>query len=540
MPYPELMQRSIDVLESTRKRRRKEKIPLLPLSQKGELLKRYHPDYREGVSRRLRVGVNKGERVPNELADLLEGQSLIQPGKIDLNHPKYMVDVLVIGGGGAGASATLMAQENGANVLLVTKLRFGDSNTIMAEGGIQAATSKYDSPALHYLDTMGGGGFCNIPELVKVLVHDAPEVIEWLIKLGVMFDRDPDGSLYSAFAGGQCRRRVHFAKDYTGMEIMRVLRDEVYDKGVQVLEFSPAIELLLDEEGKCAGAVLMNLETKERFVVQAKATILATGGIGRLHIQHFPTTNHYGATGCGVVMANRIGAKIIFMDAIQFHPTGTVYPEPLLGLLVSEAFRGWGAHLVNVEGNRYINELEPRDVTSSVTIREVVETGNGVKTPTGMEGVWLDTLLVDIIHGPGTIKRIFPHLRHRFESFDIDISKEPVLVYPTIHYQNGGILCDTNGETNVKNLFVAGEVSGGVHGRNRLGGNSLLDIFVFGRRAGKMATLRAKDTKTAQLTLEHLKQYQTALKDAGIGHALRSPLLLPDYRYEKALTRLYK
>jgi succinate dehydrogenase / fumarate reductase flavoprotein subunit len=459
MSYPELMQRSINILESTRGRRRKEKIPLLPLSQREEFLKRYHPDYREGVCRRLRVGINKGERVPNELADLLEGQTIIQPDEIDLNHPKYKVDVLVIGGGGAGASAALIAQEHGADVLLVTKLRFGDSNTIMAEGGIQAATSKYDSPALHYLDTMGGGGFCNIPELVKVLVNDAPEIIEWLIKLGVMFDRNPDGTLYSAFAGGQCRRRVHFAKDYTGMEIMRVLRDEVYNRGVEVFEFSPAIELLLDEEGKCAGAVLMNMETGEKFIVQAKTVVLATGGIGRLHMQNFPTTNHYGATAEGLVMANRGGAKIIFMDAIQFHPTGTAYPEAILGLLVSEAFRGWGAHLVNSEGGRFINELHPRDVTSSAIIQEVTERKKGIKTPTGMEGVWLDTPLVDIVHGSGTIKRVFPHLHHRFQTFGMDITKEPVLVYPTIHYQNGGILCDTEGETNIENLFVAGEVS---------------------------------------------------------------------------------
>lgn len=540
MAYPELMQRSINILGSTRKRRRKEKVPFLPPSQKEELLKKYHPDYREGVSRRLRLGVNKGERVPNELADLLEGESLIQPDEIDLNHPKYKVDVLVIGGGGAGASAALIAGENEADVLLVTKLRFGDSNTIMSEGGIQAATSQHDSPALHYLDTMGGGGFCNIPQLVKVLVNDAPEVTEWLIKLGVMFDRNPDGNLYSAFAGGQCRRRVHFAKDYTGMEIMRVLRDEVYNRGIEVFDFSPAIELLLDEEGKCAGAILMNIETGEKFIVQAKTTILATGGIGRLHMQSFPTTNHYGATGCGVVMANRIGAKIIFMDAIQFHPTGTAYPEAILGLLVSEAFRGWGAHLVNSQGRRFINELHPRDVTSSATIREVVKRGMGVKTPTGMEGVWLDTSLVDIIHGSGTIKRVFPHLHHRFQTFDIDITKEPVLVYPTIHYQNGGILCNTEGETNIKNLFVAGEVSGGVHGRNRLGGNSLLDIFVFGRRAGKAAAIRAKDTKIKRLTLEHVRKYQAMLKDEGIKKKIKSPLLLPDYRYEKALTRIYK
>ena len=206
------------------------------------------------------------------------------------------------------------------------------------------------------------------------------------------------------------------------------------------------------------------------------------------------------------MIANRAGAKIIFMDAIQFHPTGTAYPEQLLGLLVSEAFRGWSAQLVNGEGKRFINELETRDITSSATIREVGEREKGVSTPTGMQGVWLDTPLVEINKGKGTIHRIFPHLFHRFHTFGIDITEEPILVYPTQHYQNGGILIDENGETTVKNLFAAGEVSGGVHGRNRLGGNSLLDIFVFGRRAGILAAERSRETENRKAHLRPCRQ----------------------------------
>ena len=158
-----------------------------------------------------------------------------------------------------------------------------------------------------------------------------------------------------------------------------------YSRGIEIIEFSPAVELMLDEKRRCVGAVFINLDTEERLVVQSKTVILATGGIGRLHIQGFPTTNHYGATADGLVIANRAGAQIIFMDAIQFHPTGTAYPEQLLGLLVSEAFRGWSAQLVNGEGKRFINELETRDITSSATIREVVERKKGVSTPTGMQ-----------------------------------------------------------------------------------------------------------------------------------------------------------
>jgi succinate dehydrogenase / fumarate reductase flavoprotein subunit len=535
------MQASIKKLEATRLSRAKEEIPMLSLKERKELLQKFHPDYREGGRREIKVGVNKGERVPNELADLFEGASVVRPDEIDLTHVKKEVDVLAIGGGGGGASAALFAVEHGAKTLITTKLRFGDSNTIMAEGGIQAAVGKFDSPALHYLDTMGGGGFQNLPNLVGALVSDAPMILEWLARLGVMFDRKDDGDLLASFAGGQCRRRVHSAADYTGMEIMRILRDEVYNKGIDIMEFCPAVELVLDEKRRCAGAVFINLDTEERFVIRAKTVILATGGIGRLHIQNFPTTNHYGATADGLVIANRAGAKIIFMDAIQFHPTGTAYPEQLLGLLVSEAFRGWSAQLVNGEGKRFINELETRDITSSATIREVVERKNGVTTPTGMRGVWLDTPLVELNKGEGTIHRIFPHLFHRFHTYGIDITEEPILVYPTQHYQNGGIFIDEYGETTVKNLFAAGEVSGGVHGRNRLGGNSLLDIFVFGRRAGIQAALRAKEIVIGKLSLNHVVEYEKELERSGIfKKQMKAPLLLPDYRYEKALTKVHQ
>jgi succinate dehydrogenase/fumarate reductase flavoprotein subunit len=535
------MQESIRNLEATRLERAKKEIPKLSLKERQELLQGFHPDYRVGGRRALQVGINQGEKVPHELADLFEGQGMIQPEEMDLRRVRREVDVLVIGGGGGGASAAFFAAERGPKTLIATKLRFGDSNTIMAEGGIQAAVGEFDSPALHYLDTMGGGGFSNLPNLVLALVSDAPMILEWLARLGVMFDRKEDGDLLVSFAGGQCRKRVHSAADYTGMEIMRVMRDEVSNKGIEIMEFSPAIELILDEKKRCTGAVFINLDTEEKFVIRAKTVILATGGIGRLHIQGFPTTNHYGATADGLVMANRAGAKIIFMDAIQFHPTGTAYPEQLLGLLVSEAFRGWSAQLVNREGKRFINELETRDITSAATIREVVERKNGISTPTGMRGVWLDTPLVEMNKGKGTIHRIFPHLFHRFHTFGIDITNEPVLVYPTQHYQNGGLLIDEHGETTVKNLFAVGEVSGGVHGRNRLGGNSLLDIFVFGRRAGIRAAERTKEIEIGKATLDHIIEYERKLeKVEALKRDVKVPLLIPNYRYEKALTKIHQ
>jgi len=178
------------------------------------------------------------------------------------------VDVLVVGGGGGGASAALLAQESGASVLLATKLRLGDANTVGAEGGTQAATKPNDSPAIQ-----GGGGFTNIPELVEALVIDAPGVIHWLESLGVMWGKEPDGTLFTESGGGTSRKRMHSARDYTGLEEMRVLRDEVRNRGITVLEFCPVIELVMDDEGKVAGAVLVNLETNEMTLVRAKATI---------------------------------------------------------------------------------------------------------------------------------------------------------------------------------------------------------------------------------------------------------------------------
>lgn len=268
--YPESTQTSIRKLEETRLSRAGEEYPRLTLKERQELLQSFHPDYREGGRREVKIGINQGQKVPHELADLFEGISWVRPAEINFSQAKREAEVLVIGGGGGGASAALFAAACGAKTVMTTKLRFGDSNTIMAEGGIQAAAGRHDSPALHYLDTMGGGGFQNLSNLVKALVRDAPMILEWLAHLGVMFDRKEDGGLLASFAGGQCRRRVHSSADYTGMEIMRVLRDEVYTKEIEVIEFSPALELVLDDKGNCAGAVFMNLDTGEKFVIRSK------------------------------------------------------------------------------------------------------------------------------------------------------------------------------------------------------------------------------------------------------------------------------
>ena len=532
MSYTPKMRESIKKVEATRPARLGKPFPRMTPEEREEVLEKFHPDHRPEGFRELRVGPNKGEKAMRELVDILEGRSHLTSEMLDLERVDYDTDVLIIGAGGAGASAALLARENGARVVLATKLRFGDANTMMAQGGIQAADKPNDSPAIHYLDVMGGGGFTNDPDLVEALVMDAPLVIQWLEELGVMFDKEPDGTMFTIHGGGTSRKRMHAARDYTGAAIMRALRDEVlsYPEDITVLEFSPAIELLMDEEGQVAGAVLKNLETGEHLVVRAKCTIIATGDSGRLHYQDFATTNHYGATGDGLVLAYRVGAKLIHQDTYQFHPTGAAYPEQIVGQLVTAKVRGLGAQVVNVDGEQFVYHLETRDVEAAAIIRECTERGKGVETPSGMLGVWLDSPMIDLIHGPGTIERRLPAMVLQFKRFGIDITKEPILVYPTAHYQNGGIAINPDGSVKgVPNLYAVGAVAGGVHGRNRLMGNSLLEIVVFGRRAGQAAALRSKEVSLGKLTLRHVDQWHKELEEAGVETDVVSPILLPDY-----------
>ncbi|MEL7568288.1 MAG: FAD-binding protein [Dehalobacterium sp.] len=535
--YPLIMQESIKKLEQTRSFRLSQEIPRMSFAEREALLHEWHPDYRPDSIKEVRLGPNKGEKLTNKLVDLLEGRSCVDPEKVDLTKNDYEVDVLVIGAGGGGVTAALIAHEKGAKVLMATKLRMGDSNTIMAEGGIAAATQTNDSLDRHFLDTMGGGRFKNKKDVVSVLVHDAPLIVEWLKDLGCMFDTKDNGDFVVSFAGGHQRRRVHSCKDLSGMEFMRVIRDEFRNKKIPLLEFTPAVDLLLDDEGKCAGAVLQNIETGEYLVVKAKAVILATGGIGRLHPCGFPTTNHYGATADGLVIAYRAGANLLHMGNIQFHPTGAMWPEQMLGQLITEACRGNGAQLVNVKGERFINELETRDTVSSGILREVLGRGNGVPTPTGRHGIWLDTPLINIRGDAGKLDRMFAGIVHRFNEYGINVREEPILIFPTQHYQNGGVEIDPDARTKVPGLYAAGECSGGVQGINRLGGTSLLDIFVFGHRSANSAVDYIKTAKVGTPSLKHIVKYHQELDDLEIHNGLTSPILLPDYTREETKAR---
>ncbi len=530
MAYTDEMKGMIRKLETTRKERLEETHARLSPDEKDQLLKNFHPDYRDDAMRKVQIGPNAGDRMPHEVADILEARSSIDPDEIDLQDVDQEVDVLVIGGGGGGCSAALMAQEEGADVLLLTKLRLGDANTMMAQGGIQIADKETDSPAIHYLDVMGGGGFDNKADLVKALVMDAPHVASWLEGMGCMFDKEEDGRMKTKHGGGTSRKRMHSARDYTGAEIMRTLRDEVQNRGINCIEFSPVVELLLDKDGSCQGAVAYNLENEEYHVIRAGSVVMATGGFGRIHVSGFPTTNHYGATADGLIMAYRAGANLVFMDATQFHPTGAAFPEQIVGLLITEKVRGLGAQLINAEGEQFVYPLETRDAVASAIIRECEGRKKGIETPTGMQGVWLDSPMIDDLHGQGTVKEELPAMFRQFERFDLDITKEPILIFPTLHYQNGGVEIDDQAEAAVENLFIAGETSGGIHGRNRLMGNSLLDILVFGRRAGVNAAARAQKNKKGSLSLEHIRDYNRQLEDSDIESDRVSPILLPDYR----------
>ena len=500
MPYPESLKaliKKVDETRSARVARKKsgEEVPFMSLEERAEILKKFHPDAKDEGRREIKVGPSKGYRIAHEMVDLLEAKSRVDPAKIDLSKVEYETDVLVLGGGGAGSAAALLAQEQGAKVIIATKLRHGDANTMMAEGGIQAATKgDKDSPYCHYLDIVGGGHFKNVPKLVETLVTDAPDVIRWLLALGCNFDKFDDGRLKTLHGGGTSRKRMHSAADITGAEVMRTVRDEVRNrsKDIAILEFSSAVELILNEHGHCQGAVLYNMETQEYFNVKAKAVVMATGGSGRLHIQNFMTTNHYGATADGVVLGYRAGVQICFLHTVQYHPTGVVFPEQ----------------------------------------------AEGVPTPSGRFGVWLDSPMIETLRGEGYVEKNFPGKFILYKRFEIDISKEPMLVYPTLHYQNGGLVFKEDGTTSLPGLFVAGEVGGGTHGENRLMGNSLLDIMVYGRIAGRNAAEYALNAvREGALSLDHVVKYNKELADSGADEGRVAPMLLPDYTLEHVKER---
>jgi succinate dehydrogenase/fumarate reductase flavoprotein subunit len=513
---------SLGKVAATRESRVKDNPPKLTDDEAQALLNGFHPDYL-GKERSVAVGPNAGaQKFPLELAQLLESDSPLPQNfepAIELT-----TDVLILGGGGAGVSAALTLAESGLQVHLATKLRLGDANTVMAEGGIQSALAEQDSSRRHFADSLVGGHGNNDPELLRILCEHGPESIRWLSDLGCLFDQNEDGTFRLHKGGGTSVPRVLACRDYTGLEIMRVLKDAVLLTKTKILENHSAVELLDDGQGQITGAVLWDRISEKLISVSARAVIMATGGSGQLRLQGFPTSNHLGATGDGLILAYRQGCELIHTDSYQYHPSGSCYPEALTGQLVTESIRAIGAQVLNVHGKRFIDELITRDVLAGGIIREVTE-GRGVPTPTGRAGVWLDTPIIELKYGEGTLRRQFPGLIHRFERYSIDPAVHPLLIYPTLHYQNGGIQIDPYCQTDLKGLWAAGEVTGGLHGTNRLMGNSLLDITVFGRRAAESVSEKIPERRPG--TIDGLKKFRAGLKNIQNLSSETAPLLFP-------------
>jgi L-aspartate oxidase len=492
---------------------------------KEALLRAYHPDYRPDTMTTLKVGPNSGEQCHRQLADVLQADARID--EADLAGASVVeTDVLVIGGGGAGCAAAMVAAVKGAKVLLATKLRLGDSNTVMAEGGIQASIDKDDTPQMHYDDTLKAGHQCSEKRLVSQMVMDGPDVIRWLIQQGMQFDMDEFGDLMTRRAGGTSANRVCYYRDYTGLEMMRVLREAVRNSDAEVWEYSPVVELMINESGHCAGAVISNLKDCRYVQVIAKSVIIATGGIGRMHLNDFPTSNHFGATGDGLVLAYRLGAKLRDLDSFQYHPTGLAHPHHLAGTLITEGVRSAGTYLLNSNGERFVDELKPRDVVAAAILKECAE-GRGIHTTDGAQGVWLDTPGLEL-RNPGILKQRFPKLIHLGKKAGIDPHTSPLLIYPTLHYQNGGVAIDENGETTVPGLYCVGEASGGIHGKNRIMGNALLEIISFGRRAGRHAADRRNNKGHKRVSIDHLSSLRRELTISDMPMEQKSPMLFPE------------
>ena len=518
-----------DVALSAYKRADVARLPEAPLDVSA-LLTAFHPDHGVNARVALQVGANRSDPCQPDVARLLQSNALIDD--LDLAGAQLaLTDVLVIGGGGAGCAAALAAEAAGAKVILATKLLLGDSNTVMAEGGIQAAVGMEDSPQKHFEDTIKAGHDCADRHLVAQMVLDGPDVVRWLIRLGVSLDLTDDkalgGTLRCKRAGGASAARILSFRDFTGLEMMRVLREAAYLKpNIDTWNRCPVVELLSDEYGACVGAVIYNMEWRTFVLVRAASVILATGGSGRLHLNGFPTSNHYGATADGTVLAYRIGARLREMDSFQYHPTGVAYPPYLAGGLISEAARSAGAKLINGRGERFVDELRPRDIVAASILRESAE-GRGVERD-GQVGVFLDTPRLEA-DKPGVLKKDLVSLVHLAEKCGFDPAETPFMVYPTLHYQNGGVVIDRNGATEVPGLFCVGEISGGIHGRNRMMGNSLLDIFSFGRLAGTKAAESAGKPLKGRSGIGHVYNWQRQLTAAGLPLDVKGPSLFPSY-----------
>ena len=388
-------------------------------------------------------------------------------------------DVLVVGSGASGLAAAVSAEAAGARVALVTKDALQSCNSAKAQGGIQAAFGEDDSVEQHAADVWASSHETADLELVEILTSEARSAIHWLEERGVEFTRD-NGGYRLARCGGATRKRLLQVGDRTGHAITKSLRRVVDGSTADAFPKSPLQDLEATSSGWRARCGEHELE--------AGAVVLAAGG--RCYREATErdelTTNHPGATGEVTEMATALGAEARDLDALQYHPNGGAWPVTLQGYSIPETTRAYGAVLLNADREEFTDSLGPRDVVSQAIFDEV-EKGNGVESPDGRPAVYLDTTRIPEADADISL----PYMLRRYRGSGIDPLSEPLLTYPVLHYQNGGLVIDAHGETTVPGLFACGEIAGGTHGRNRMMGNSLLECCVFGRRAGRAAAERA-------------------------------------------------
>ena len=432
-------------------------------------------------------------------------------------------DVLIIGAGLAGMRAALSAKENGVDVAIVSKVHPVRSHSNAAQGGINAAlTDRGDDWKDHAFDTIKGSDYLGDQDAIEVMCREAGDEIIQMEHMGVIFNRDESGNLGTRAFGGQRQARTFFVADFTGQALLHVLFEQIIKSDVRVYEEWFALSLII-EEGKCCGAVLMDIASGVIEVVKAKSVILATGGLGRVFE---PSTNALICTGDGIAMAYKAGAALMDMEMVQYHPTTLAGS----GVLISEGARGEGAHLLNSEGERFMEryapnmmELASRDVVSRSEQQEI-DAGRGVN----------GTVFLDCRHlGEQIIKERLTQIAEIARDFaNVDIYSEPIPIRPGMHYQMGGVKTDVNGLTTVPGLYAAGEAACvSVHGGNRLGANSLLDTLVFGRRSGEHASDFSKNIshteisgKYAELETNRIQNFFSNDVSAGLFGSMRQDM----------------
>jgi succinate dehydrogenase / fumarate reductase flavoprotein subunit len=481
-------------------------------------------------------------------------------------YEQYNHDVLVIGAGGAGLRAAIEAASAGVSVAMISRSLLGKAHTVMAEGGVAAALANVDdrdSWKVHFADTMRGGQYLNNWRMAELHAKESPDRVRELEAWGAVFDRTEDGRILQRNFGGHKYPRLAHVGDRTGLEMIRTLQDYAIHQNIDIYQEYTIIGLLKDGD-KIAGAFGFDREKGRFKVFHAKSVIIATGGMGRIYKI---SSNSWDCTGSGISLAYHAGAELIDMEFVQFHPTGMVWPPSVRGLLITEGVRGEGGVLRNNQGKRFMfddipelykgqtstdeeegwrytqgdknarrpPELLTRDHVARCIRREIKE-GRG--TPHG--GVYLDISWIKekIPNAPGHIKRKLPSMYHQFKELaGVDITKEPMEVGPTTHYIMGGIRVDADTQmTSISGLYAAGECAAGLHGANRLGGNSLSDLLVFGKRAGEYAAKYAKETqhvKVSESQIEELAKWALAPFERELYGGSENPFQIQSHLQEK-------